>query len=625
MAGQYENPISVKEAIDKINSRDILLPAIQRKFVWSSLQICALFDSLFQGYPINTFMFWAVNDAEIKNQYKFYEVLKEYCHRFKEENPAVATNAAFKDFSAVIDGQQRLTSFYIGLCGTYAYKQPRVWWPSHNDSKVLPPRKLYIDLLQRLPGGDEAQFYYNLRFLTDEQYIQSLSDTEDNKHWYCLHDVLKLKQYDSVVDVLREIVNPELKSRELDKNEFAQTTLLKVYQTIRHDRTIHYFKETSQKLDYVLDVFIRTNSGGTQLSFSDLLMSIAVANWNGDFRKEVEDLTTRVYQSSKMGFYIERDWILKTSLMLTEADIAFKVRNFDAEQVSKIQAAWSEIQECITETLIFIHSCGINAQSLTSKNAVIPICYYLYKKQTGTCKLYKIINNPAKNYAERTAISKWLYMVLLRGVFGAQADSVLNGMRNVIKENLTKQSFPLQAIVDRYAGTNKDLRFDDEFLERLLNIQHGDVRCRPILHLLYPDKSATESLHIDHMHPQDSFKLASLKKQAFLKNNEELFNFYATYWNSIPNLQLLNEALNLSKQDSSLEKWLQRPNFTIKPQDLFVEDDEVAFEKFQIFYTKRLAKLKEILKANVFMTVATPIGQIATIDDDEEEAEESYA
>ncbi|CAH3840570.1 hypothetical protein AI2694V1_3766 [Enterobacter cloacae] len=108
MAGQYEKAITIKQAIDLINLRHYLLPAIQRKFVWSSSQICLLFDSIMRDYPINSFMMWDIRSASIKNDYKFYEFLKEYCQRFNEENPCVATNAGFHDFKAVIDGQQRL-------------------------------------------------------------------------------------------------------------------------------------------------------------------------------------------------------------------------------------------------------------------------------------------------------------------------------------------------------------------------------------------------------------------------------------------------------------------------------------------------------------------------------------
>ena len=39
MASEFKQPITIKEAVDKIHSRQYLLPAIQRKFTWSSEQI----------------------------------------------------------------------------------------------------------------------------------------------------------------------------------------------------------------------------------------------------------------------------------------------------------------------------------------------------------------------------------------------------------------------------------------------------------------------------------------------------------------------------------------------------------------------------------------------------------
>lgn len=50
MSSGFQNPITIKDAIDKIHSRQFLLPAIQRKFTWSSSQIEMLFDSILRGY-----------------------------------------------------------------------------------------------------------------------------------------------------------------------------------------------------------------------------------------------------------------------------------------------------------------------------------------------------------------------------------------------------------------------------------------------------------------------------------------------------------------------------------------------------------------------------------------------
>ena len=623
MAGEYEKAITIKDAIDAINQRDYLLPAIQRKFVWSSHQICVLFDSIMRGYPINTFMMWEIKDDGIKNDYKFYEFLKSYCQRFSEENPHVPTNASYKDFRAVIDGQQRLTSLYIGLCGTYAYKKPRVWWPSTRDDKVLPPRRLYLDLKAPLESeDDESLMYYNFRFLTDRQYKDSLAAETPAHHWLCMHEILRYPHHESSDDVLLEVVMPELERRGLSTNTFARKTLLKVYDVIRSQRIIHYFNENSQQIDHVLDVFIRTNSGGTKLDFSDLLMSIAVAHWDGDFRKELDDLTQHIHQNTEMGFYIERDWLLKTCLMLTEADVRFKVRNFKGEQVARIHQEWPEIKECITETFRLVRRFGITPQSLTSRNAVIPICYYLYKKCSSGEPLFRKINNLAKCHEQRAVISQWFYMALLKGVFGGQADSILSSMRDVLEKHLTDDTFPLPAIIERYKATNKDLRFDEETLDKLLETQHGEGRCRALLHLLFPEMNVSEVFHIDHLHPRASFDKKLLNKASFLQDDEQLMAFYRNpvHWNAIPNLHLLNHSQNLAKKDRPLKEWLSDQNVHLTPSDLLIENVDLEFTSFKAFYLARREALKQRLISRVYMSA--PLAAESVADSEDEELEE---
>ena len=39
MSRGFQKPITIKKAIDKIDEKKLLLPAIQRKFVWSHEQI----------------------------------------------------------------------------------------------------------------------------------------------------------------------------------------------------------------------------------------------------------------------------------------------------------------------------------------------------------------------------------------------------------------------------------------------------------------------------------------------------------------------------------------------------------------------------------------------------------
>ncbi|MEE7043570.1 DUF262 domain-containing protein, partial [Escherichia coli O79:H4] len=541
----------------------------------------------------------------------------QHHQRFNEENPCVATNAGFHDFKAVIDGQQRLTSLYIGLCGTYAYKKPRVWWPSAQDDRILPPRKLYVDLTAPLNSDDELMMKYNFRFLTDKQYADSLTDNKH--HWFCLHEIFKYEQHDSPDDILFNVVVPELEKRDLISSEFSRKTLLKLYTKIRTENLIHYFNESSQDIDHVLDVFIRTNSGGTKLEFSDLLMSIAVAHWQGDFRRELDELTKNIYQNNEMSFYIERDWFLKTSLMLIDSDVRFKVKNFTSEEVGKIQQQWSEIKSCIKETFILIRRFGINPQSLISKNAVIPVVYWLYKKQTSGHPLYTTINLLNKNHNERSVISQWFYMVLLKGIFGSQADALLTSIREVMKNSLSDIHFPLEKIIDRYKGSNKDLRFDDEYIESLLNIRYGEGRCRALLHLLFPETNPTEVFHIDHLHPRNHFSKKYLEKLDYVANSPENLRFYENpeHWDTIPNLHLLNHSQNISKQDTSLKQWLSQPSNNYSPSMLLVSDENIEFSRFPEFYNERRNALKQRLLNRVFLTTKIDSSP-STMDTDEE-------
>ncbi|NLW30566.1 MAG: DUF262 domain-containing protein [Fibrobacter sp.] len=600
---EYEKPITIKESIEKIDSKEFLLPAIQRKFVWQPHQIISLFDSMMRGYPINTFMMWNVEALQIKNNFKFYSFLDNYCQRFNESNSPFITLGREKNFKAIIDGQQRLTSIYIGLRGTYAYKKPRAWWPGHWDHNVLPPRNLYINLFKSCKDEDsDSLLEYNFQFLTDSQYKRD--EGKQGICWYRLHDAYKLPKV-NLSQIPFKIVLPELKKYGLEDNEFAQATLTKLYTLINEEKIIHYYTETSQEIDHVLDVFIRTNSGGTPLSFSDLLMSIAVANWEGDARKDIDQLIKQVQQGSEMGFSIGRDWVLKTCLMLTGADIRFRVKNFDSEQVKTIENNWEKISNCIIETFKLIKFLGINDHSLRAKNAAIPIAYYLYNKQDNGTAIYYSINNLAYHQEERKEISRWLHMVILKGTFGGQGDSLLRKMREIIDNNLNGPIFPLKQIVEEFLGKNKDLCFNEDYLKNLLKIQHGDARCRSVLSLLNPDLNESHIYQIDHLHPKSAFSKDELIKCDFLKNHEDLLHFYLNpeNWNSIPNLHLLNSSQNSSKNDRSLAEWLNGSNNTFQKKDLFIGDEiSLEFKEFKSFFNARYETLLKKLKKRVYLS-----------------------
>ena len=140
----YQTPLTIVSVIKNIQKRHYVLPSIQREFVWDTAQIETLFDSLMRDYPISTFLFWKVKKNKIKD-FQFYEFLKNYHEKDCRHNRK-ADLSNEEDIIAVLDGQQRMTSMYVALTGTYAKKMPYYRWDSPH---AFPPKKLYLNLLNR--------------------------------------------------------------------------------------------------------------------------------------------------------------------------------------------------------------------------------------------------------------------------------------------------------------------------------------------------------------------------------------------------------------------------------------------------------------------------------------------
>ncbi len=301
----YRTPITIKEAITKIQKRNYVLPSIQREFVWRTDQIETLFDSLMRDYPIGTFLFWSVDEGKIKD-FKFYEFISEYSEypeANRMHNPK-AKIAGLENVTAVLDGQQRITSFYLGLTGTYAYKRPRM---RHKNPEAYPERKLYLNLLKPLDEA-EVEMKYDFRFLTKEE----VSKPNEEFYWFPCSEVMNFKNISEVRTFLEKekVINSSVYTKK--QSEFAIKMLKAFFNVIHEKKTISYYLEEGEELDKVLQIFIRTNSGGTKLNHSDLLLSIATAQWKEKDAREVIHAFVDDINKIGDGFTFNKDLVLKS-------------------------------------------------------------------------------------------------------------------------------------------------------------------------------------------------------------------------------------------------------------------------------------------------------------------------
>lgn len=570
----FQTPITIASALEKIDQNQFLLPAIQREFEWEYPRIEWLFDSIMQNYPISSFLFWNVKEETAKN-YKFYKFINEYREVYKTHNEEFSTNG-IQSFQAILDGQQRLTALYIGLKGSYAFKDYRKKW--EDTEYAIPTRHLYLNISQELKNDEDGRIY-EFSFLKQDDTNNTEIYKNDNQEWFKVGSILNHSSQEKFDDFIDNI-----------DNKFSKFAIRQLRRCVFEYKLINYFLEEEQSLDKALNIFIRINSGAKPLSFSDLLMSIAVANWEKkDARKEIHKLVDNIREK---GFNITKDLILKTYLYLYSKDIKFRVTNFSKENAQSFELEWEKIRDVILETFNLLRSFGFNDFTLTSKNSILPIIYYLYHQNK-----YKSFNEKVEFKQDRENIKNWLHKVLIKQVFGGTSDNTLAQIRKAFTDDFENtyishdfQNFPSQKIFDQI---RKDLAINNDVIEELLNTQMENKYAFSILSLLYPHLDyKNNNFHKDHLHPAISFKNLSLADKA---------NYNWAHYNSICNLQMLDANENMSKNGKNLVDWvnhetIHKDRINFLENHLIPTNIDLNLENFDVYFRARKSLLTEKLK-----------------------------
>ena len=530
----YQTGGTIKELVACVKTSKYVLPAIQREFVWRPEQIQRLFDSLMQGYPFGTFLYWRV-DSSNSSKYKFYSFVRDYHER---DNPHCPQLPTFHDtpLTAVLDGQQRLTALNIGLCGSMAWRIPGKW---KNNPNAYPVKFLHLDLLAEPSEDDETGEKYRFDFLTEEQAANAGAD----HCWFKVADILGVQSGPSMM----KWINSKLPQ---EKTDLAYATLDALYQVIHNKQLVSFYEEKSQDLEKVLNIFIRMNSGGTVLSYSDLLLSIAVAQWSGDAREEIHGLVDELNNTGE-GFGLSKDFVLKAGLMLADiGSVGFKVENFNRENMETLEECWPDVKEALKLTVLLLAKFGFAEKTLRADSALLPIAYYLAHR-----KLDATYVSQKKYGADREIIRGWLIRSLLKasGIWGSGLDTLLTELRKTISTH-GDDAFPVAKIEETMARRGKSLHFSSEEIDELVEMQYGDKRLFALMTLLFPFVDVTNHhFHVDHVFPKSKFTPARLQNACVLPEDVEQFR---ESMNGLPNLQLLEGAENIAKQAELPATWM---------------------------------------------------------------------
>ena len=532
----YQTGDSIKNTLDQIDRRDLVLPAIQREFVWQPEQIYRLFDSLMQGYPFGTFLFWRVN-PENSGGFKFFDFVREYHQRDKPHCPP-APPIVNRKVTAVLDGQQRLTALNIGLKGSLARKLPRLWWTSPN---AFPEKRLYLNLLWQADPDDADALNYRFEFLTGPE----ATARGEGVCWYLVPAVMSLPE--DAADAITKI-DEWLDEHLPEESAHARQTLIKLHQVVHGQGLITYYEELDQELITALKIFTRMNDSGTPLSHSDLLLSTVVAQWttHEDARKEINGLVDELNQIGR-GFVFSKDLVLRAGLMLSDIGrVGFKVDNFNRTNMETFESKWDDIKRALSLTVQLVSSFGFNGHNLTAPNSTLPIAYYLFRKDPG--QTYLTHNSFAE---DRENIREWLVRSLLKRGTGS-SESLLTELRRIIREH-GAVTFPASEIYKALAARGRELVFNDEEIEGLGDMTYGDRRTFALLSMLFPFVGLWDLHHLDHVFPSARFTRRQLLNAGVPEDDVDSF---IERRDRLANLQLLQGAMNVEKSAKMPAEWL---------------------------------------------------------------------
>ncbi len=214
----FQTPITIMDALEKIHARQYALPAIQRNFEWDQKQICTLFDSLMRGYPIGAFLFWKVQ-RDLTDKHNWYEFITHYHERDNPHCHELTIADTSQDFTAILDGQQRLTALNIGIFGSYAEKLPRLWW---SNPDAFPTRHLHLKLTERA-DDDESGSEFLFKMMPEDSAAGDPS-------WFRVNNITKFKD-------LREI-HKHLQPLGLADHSMAFDHLGRLHEMVNSDSVI---------------------------------------------------------------------------------------------------------------------------------------------------------------------------------------------------------------------------------------------------------------------------------------------------------------------------------------------------------------------------------------------------
>jgi hypothetical protein len=401
--------MSIYQLINEIDSKEIVLPAIQRDFVWDTGRISLLFDSIMRGYPVGIILLWETYQP-IQFRYFDSSFGAGVLHKFHD-------NLGDKRLKLVLDGQQRLSSIYVALKGRHE------------------GRGLYLDVLSGREKDDFSEEKFDFSFFTAEEVKErnqacvtlraageplAPSQTDELLSYYVhVADIISRTPTDLMK--LRVNIATNLGLNETDKTRM-EVNLLTLSHALTGDEEILKTQTIDSKLPSndqkrksafdILEIFVRINTQGVRLSRSDLIVSMLRLYW-----KEASDLLPAFIKeiNEGSGLDIDNDFVIRcmfaTAGLGTRLDFELLRKQ---SNVDKVRACYKTCFNAIRSTVDFVRTdCRLDSSRLIGGiSTLVPFVQFLYHAPKQSFPM-----------GSKAAARKTLYLFAFSKVFTQFAES----------------------------------------------------------------------------------------------------------------------------------------------------------------------------------------------------------
>lgn len=405
--------IYVEALVGMISRGELLIPELQRGYVWSGGQVRALLDSLYRAYPAGSILVWETN--------------KDVQTRQAAVNQATS---AFINKRLLLDGQQRLTSLTAVINGEPIRVSDRqkpievLFNVTHPDA----PEASTSDSEGDQGAIEEAEREVETKSdLNLTQRLQNLTFVVASKallnqpNWIPVADIFKQQKSDFTL--LKPLnLNPE------DASYTKYTQRLQRVRDIKKYQFVMNVLEPELEYEEVAEIFVRVNSRGTKLRGSDLALAQITSRWAGSLQL-LEDFKHQCKQ--KKQFSLDVGLLVRAIVVFATGQSRF--RTVAAIPLERLQSSWEEAKTGISFAIDFLKSKAhiVNEDNLSSPFFLLPLAYYFVKRsssptsdETNNLRYWLHVGNARGHYSRGSSETVLDEDLRLIGRGGAPSDLI---------------------------------------------------------------------------------------------------------------------------------------------------------------------------------------------------------